>query len=204
MSFRYAMVVAALVMAPAVGLAAPAEQAARPAAVPGAGAPPPGPRMTPDAAAKIPDGKKLDLAGKGLADIKKNVERVTGRSEQARKEKDVGKLNCLNVQLTQMRALARVAQLADEALVDAVGKGDSATASTQFARVVIAADKVQRMGAEADVCLGQLAYLMDGRTSVDVDQPEGLPSRDVTLRKPPDAPWVAPPIVRPMGASRFY
>ncbi len=204
MSFRYAML--ALLMAPAVGLAAPAEPlTGKVAAAPGAPASPPtGARMTPDAASKIPDGKKLDVAGKSLADIKKNVERVADRSERARKEKDVGKLNCLNVQLTQMRALARVAQLADEALLDAVGKGDSATASTQFARVVIAADKVQRMGVEADVCLGQLAYLMDGRTSVEADTPEGLPSQDVTLRKPVEAPWVAPPIVRPLGASKYY
>ncbi len=212
MIFRCAM--AALIMAPAMGLAAPGDSPApatsRPGTtpgvvVPGVVVPPPaGPRMTPDAAAKIPDGKKLDVAAQTLKDIKKNVDRVTDRSERARTEKDVGKLNCLNVQLTQMRALARVAQLANEALVDAAGKKDSATAGTQFARIVIAGEKVQRMGAEADICLGQLAFLMDGKTNVDVDQPQGLPSRDVTLRKPMDAPYESPPIVRPLGASRFY
>lgn len=160
--------------------------------------------MTPDAAAKIPDGKKVEIAAQSIKDIKKNVERVGGRSDQARREKDVGKLNCLNLQLTQMRALARVAQSANEALVDAVGKQDSATASTHFTRVVVAAEKVQRMGGEAEVCLGQLAFLMDGRTSVDVDQPSDLPSRDVTLRKPMAAPFESPPIVRPLSASTYY
>lgn len=191
-------------MAPAVGLAAPGDTRPPAGTKPGVVQEPATPRMTPDAAARIPDGKKVDVAAQNLKDIKKQVERVTDRSEQARKEKDVGKLNCLNVQLTQMRALARVAQLANEALVDAVGKGDSATAGTQFARVVIAGEKVQRMGAEADICLGQLAFLMDGKTSVDVSQPADLPSRDVTLRKPMAAPYESPPIVRPLGASRFY
>lgn len=202
MIFRCAMI--ALLAAPAMGFAAPGDAGAKPA--PGAtSALQPAPvRMTPDLAAKIPDGKKVDVAAQALKDIKKNVDRVTDRSEQARKEKDVGKLNCLNVQLTQMRALARVAQLADEALVDAVGKADPATANTQFARIVIAVEKVQRMGTEADICLGQLAFLMDGRTNVNVDQPPDLPSRDVTQRKPVDVPFEAPPIVRPMGASRYY
>jgi hypothetical protein len=160
--------------------------------------------MTPDAASKIPDPKKLEIAGQRLKEIKKHVERVSGASDQARKEKDVGKLNCLNLQLTQMRALTKVATSANEALVDAVGRQDPATASTQFARVVIAAEKIQRMGGEADICLGQLAFLMDGRTSVDVDQPEGLPSRDVTQRSPTAAPFQAPPIVRPLAASQYY
>ena len=52
--------------------------------------------------------------------------------------------------------------------------------------------------------LGQLAFLMDGRTRVDVDQPQGLPSQDVTLRKPVAASFEAPPIVRPLAASRYY
>jgi hypothetical protein len=194
----------ALLVAPAMGFAAPGDAGAKPAPGVTAAQLTAPVRMTPDLAAKIPDGKKVDVAAQGLKDIKKNVERVTDRSEQARKEKDVGKLNCLNVQLTQMRALARVAQLADEALVDAVGKADSATANTQFARIVIAVEKVQRMGTEADICLGQLAFLMDGRTNVNVDQPPDLPSRDVTLRKPVDAPFEAPPIVRPKGASQYY
>jgi hypothetical protein len=160
--------------------------------------------MTPDAAAQIPDSKKLDLADQNVKTIRRTVDRVASRSDDARRERDVGKLNCLNAQLTQMRGLAKVATQANEALVDAVAKKDSATANTQFARVVIAADKVSRMGGEADVCLGQLAFLMDGKTSVEVDQPEGLPGRDVTQRTPPPQPLVTPPVVRPVGASRFY
>jgi hypothetical protein len=160
--------------------------------------------MTPDTAAQIPDPKKLELAEQSLKTIRKTVDRVAGRSDEARVERDVGKLNCLNAQLTQMKGLAKVATQANEALVVAVSKKDSATANTQFARVAIATDKVVRMGGEADICLGQLAYLVDGQTSVQVEQPEGLPGQDVTRRAPPPPPLSAPPVVRPMNASRFY
>jgi hypothetical protein len=160
--------------------------------------------MTPDAAAKVPDPKKLEIAEQHLKSIRKTVDRVAGRSDQARSEKDVGKLNCLNAQLTQMKGLAKVATQANEALVDAVGKRDSATANTQFARVVIATDKVIRMGGEADICLGQLAYLVDGQTSVQVEQPEGLPGQDVTVRTPPPPAAITPPVVRPLAASKYF
>jgi hypothetical protein len=192
-------ILCALLIAPAVawGAPAPAPRAA-PAPPSGLGG------MTPDAAAQIPDSKKLELAEQGLKTIRKTVDRVAGRSDEARIEKDVGKLNCLNAQLTQMKGLAKVATQANETLVDAVRKKDSATANTQFARVAIATDKVQRMGGEADVCLGQLAYLVDGQTTVQVEQPEGLPGQDVTQRSPPPPPLVAPPVVRPVNASRYY
>ena len=189
----------ALLLAPGLVWAAPA--APPPSAQPKA----PGlAGMTPDAAAQIPDAKKLELAEQGLRTIRKTVDRVAGRSDEARIEKDVGKLNCLNAQLTQMKGLSKVAVQANEALVDAVAKKDSATANTQFSRVAIAADKVVRMGGEADVCLGQLAYLVDGKTSVQVEQPEGLPGQDVTQRAPTPPPLVAPPVVRPVNASNFY
>jgi hypothetical protein len=177
--------------------AAPSSAAPQPAKVPSAG-------MTPDAAAQIPEARKLEIADQDLKTIRKTVDRVAARAEEARLEKDVGKLNCLNAQLTQMKGLGKVAAQANDALVDAVGKKDSATSSSQFARIVIATDKVVSFGSEADVCLGQLAYLIDGKTSVDVEQPEGLPGQDVTVRTPAAAAFATPPIVRPPPASKFY
>ncbi|HET6440051.1 MAG TPA: hypothetical protein VFG59_18440 [Anaeromyxobacter sp.] len=160
--------------------------------------------MTPDAAAQIPDAKKLEISEQSLKTIRKTVDRVGLRSDEARVEKDVNKLNCLNAQLTQMKGLAKVATQANDALVDAIARKDSATANTHFARVVIAAEKVVRMGSEADICVGQLAYLVDGQTTVEVGEPEGLPGRDVTTRPPPPPAMETPPILRPLAASRFY
>jgi hypothetical protein len=160
--------------------------------------------MTPDAAAKIPDAKKIEIADQDLKSIRKAVDRVAGRAEEARTEKDIGKLNCLNAQLTQMKGLGKVATQANEALVDSIAKKDPATANTQFARVVIATDKVAKSASDADVCLGQLAFLVDGQTQVQVEQPSGLPGQDVTQRAPPPPAAPTPPVVRPPPASKYY
>jgi len=191
---------AAVLMVPALAWAAPTP-------APKASSPPSEPRsaafvgMTPDAAAQIPDAKKLEVAEQTLKTIRKTVDRIGLRSDEARVEKDVNKLNCLNAQLTQMKGLAKVANQANDALVDAIARKDSATANTHFARVVIAGEKVVRMGNEADICVGQLAYLVDGQTTVEVGEPEGLPGQDVTVRPLPPAVAVTPPIVRPRPAS---
>ena len=143
--------------------------------------------MTPDAAAQIPDARKLEIAEQSLKTIRKTSDRVAVRSDQARAERDIGKLNCLNAQLTQIKALARVAVQAHEALADAVSKKDSATANTQFARVAIVTEKVVRMGGEADICLGQMGFLLDGQTSVQIEQPEGLPGPACAIPANPSA-----------------
>lgn len=159
--------------------------------------------MTPDAAAQVPDAKKVQIADQNLKAIRKAVDRVAGRSEEARAEKDVGKLNCLNAQLTQMKGLGKVAAQANEALVDALAKKDRATANTQFARIVIATDKVVKSASEADVCLGQLAFLVDGQTRVQVEEPPG-PTTDVTNRPPPPTATITLPVIRPRPASQYY
>jgi hypothetical protein len=192
---------AALLLIPAPAWAAPTRAPAPPA---GQVRPPSIVGMTPDAAAQVPEAKKLEIADQSMKTIRRTVDRVAGRSDEARVERDVNKLNCLNAQLTQMKGLSKVATQANEALVDALAKKDSATANTQFARVVIATDKVVRMGGEADTCLGQLAFLSDGKTSVVVDQPEGLPGQDVTERTPPPSAPASPPVVRPLPASKYY
>ena len=193
-------VLCAMLLSPALAWAAPA--------TPTTQAPPqersPSAGMTPDAPSQVPDAKKLEVSDQSLRTIRKTVDRVASRSDEARVERDVGKLNCLNAQLTQMKGLAKVATQANDALVDSIVKKDSATANTQFSRVVIATDKVVRMGGEADICLGQLAYLVDGQTSVQVEQPEGLPGQDVTIRVPSPPALVTPPVVRPVAASIYY
>jgi hypothetical protein len=194
------ILVAAMLVAPV--LSAAAEQAPAGKQAPALKLPSQG--MTPDSAAQIPEARKLQIADQNLKAIRKAVDRVAARADEARTEKDVGKLNCLNAQLTQMKGLGKVASQANEAMVDALAKKDQATANTQFARIVIATDKVVKSGAEADVCLGQLAYLVDGQTQVEVEIPGGLPNQDVTNRAPPPAATITPPVVRPRPASEYY
>jgi hypothetical protein len=140
------------------------------------------------------------------------------------------KLNCVNEKLTQIRTLLRVAETADVALHESLANRSGAGASTgeaEFSKVAITRTKVDRLRREAEECIGQLAYMVEEKTTVEVEQPAGLPGPDeaglgvaTRTENPADLvsrigvddrgrigtlPFDAPPIVivRPPAASRY-
>jgi hypothetical protein len=151
----------------------------------------------------LTDSEKLEKSEQHVGQMKGALKRVLGRVEEARNEKDVVKLNCVNEKLTQIKALLKVAEQADVALHEAIANRDPG-ADTEFSKVGIARTKIDALRSDADQCVGQLAYVVDERTTVEVQQPEGLPGRDVTNRKPIGSSTVPPPIVRPPAASNWY
>jgi hypothetical protein len=154
-------------------------------------------------ASALSDPEKLQNSEEQLARMKAALKQVLGRVEDARNEKDVVKLNCVNEKLTQIKALLRVAEQADIALHEALATRDPG-ADSELQKIGIARTKIDALRGESEGCIGQLAYVVDERTTVEVQQPEGLPEQDVTDRKPPEAPRSAPAIVRPPPASRYY
>lgn len=141
--------------------------------------------------------EKLDRAEGHLIRMKQVLKQVIARLEDARREKDVVKLNCVNEKLTQVKGLLKVSEQADIALQEAVARRDEA-ADSELQKVSIARVKVDQLRVEAEECIGQLAFAVDEKTTVEVEQPKDLPDRDVTLRELP--PLV---VVRPPPASRF-
>jgi ribosomal protein L9 len=121
------------------------------------------------------DTDKLEAAAANIARMKAALKQVLGRAEQARNEKDVVKLNCVNEKLTQMKALIKVAEQADIALHESVASKDS-TGAADFSKIAIARTKVDGLRADSEQCVGQLAYMVDEKTTVEVEQPAGLPS----------------------------
>jgi TolA-binding protein len=151
----------------------------------------------------LTDSEKLEKSEQHVGQMKGALKQVLGRVEEARNEKDVVKLNCVNEKLTQIKALLKVAEQADVALHEAIANRDPG-ADTEFSKVGIARTKIDALRSDADQCVGQLAYVVDERTTVEVQQPEGLPDRDVTDRKPIGSGWATTPVVRPPPASRSY
>ena len=139
----------------------------------------------------------LDRADKDVARMKQVLKQVLGRLEEARGEKDIVKLNCVNEKLTQIKGLLKVAEQADISLQEAVARKDEG-ADSDFAKVGIARGKVDQLRVEAEECVGQLAYVVDERTQVEVEVPKDLPRGDPTDREPPP-----PPVVQAPPASRF-
>jgi hypothetical protein len=151
----------------------------------------------------LSDSEKVEKASEHVVKMKAAMKGVLQRVEDARNEKDVVKLNCVNEKLTQVKGLLKVAEQADVALSESIARKDDA-ADTEFQKISMARAKIDVLRGEADQCIGQLAYVVDSETTVDVEQPENLPSLDVTRRQPPPEPVVTPPVVRKPPASQWY
>ena len=197
-----AAVSVAVAAAPLGGVAA-----APPAA---AAAPAPTPAFVPSAIApavksSLSDAEKVEKSAEAIARMKAGLKQVLARVEDARNEKDVIKLNCVNEKLTQIKGLLKVAEQSDVALNEARAS-KLPTADTEFAKVTIARGKVEGPKADADQCIGQLAYVIDEKTTVDVSQPTNLPNVDGGSRlfgagQTGLVPAAAPPAERPVPAS---
>ncbi|RMG16514.1 MAG: hypothetical protein D6729_10770 [Deltaproteobacteria bacterium] len=135
---------------------------------------------------------KAELYVEEMREILKEVLRVL---EDAREEKDLVKLNCVNEKLTQVKGLLRVSENSLIGLQEAVAKQDPDEAQHQYAKIAIARENSSKLRAEAEECIGQLAFVIDEDTIVDVEIPEDLPDQ-VSEYQPP-----APVIVRPPAAS---
>ena len=150
------------------------------------------------------DSDKLEASADHLARMKAALKQVLGRVEEARNEKDVVKLNCVNEKLTQIKSLLRVAEQSDLALHEAVSNRDP-SADAELSKVAIARAKIDALRGESEQCIGQLAYIVDEKTIVEVQQPANLPEvgeRQLFGRAGyPGSAFAAPPVVRPAPAS---
>jgi hypothetical protein len=122
---------------------------------------------------------------------------VLERVEEARKERDLVKLNCVNEKLTQIKALLRIAEQSQIALQEAVARAIEDGAQHEYAKIEIARQRVTELRAESEQCIGQLAYVVDEKTVVTVEVPQGLP--DVTTSTTVTQPVVInPPALSPV------
>jgi hypothetical protein len=138
--------------------------------------------MTPKAEEQeqISDKEQLSRASANLDRMRGWLKDVLQRLEEARKEKDIVKLNCVNEKLTQLKGLVRVGEQSEIALQENVAKGDEGNARHEYAKVDLATQRAQQLRADAEQCIGQLAYVVDEKTVVTVEVPEGLPEPDTS------------------------
>jgi aspartate oxidase len=159
---------------------------------------------SPDAAAEaqaqidtnIPDPEKVKRSAEAVVKMRQALKDVIAKLEEARNSKDVVKLNCVNEKLTAIKGLLRISEIADVNLQEAVAKKESETATHEYTKVSIARTRVNQLRAEAEECIGQLAFRTDENLSVEVEVPDDLPTDDPTTPTPlPDVD------VRPAPAS---
>jgi hypothetical protein len=148
------------------------------------------------------DADRPKKAADAISSMRASLRQVTTRVEDARNEKDVVKLNCVNEKLAQIKGLLKVAEQSENAFREAAATKDPA-ANGEYAKIMIAKGKVDTLGGDAQQCIGQLAYVIDEKTTVEVQQPKNQPERETSGRYRPSAPPSAPVVVRPPSASSF-
>jgi hypothetical protein len=158
---------------------------------------PAGPIAAPlaEKASDVPDPEKLRRSVDALLRMKNVLKEVLGKLEEARNTKDVVKLNCVNEKLTQIKGLLRISEQSDVSLQEAVAKKETSSGEHEFTKVMIARQKVDQLRAEAEECIGQLAFRTDENLTVEVEVPDDLPNLDPTRpQDPPDVISRPPPV----------
>ncbi|MBX5483855.1 MAG: hypothetical protein IRZ16_18695, partial [Myxococcaceae bacterium] len=123
----------------------------------------------------VPDSEKVSRSSESLSRMRNVLKEVLAKLEEARNTKDVVKLNCVNEKLTQIKGLLRISEQADVTMQEAIARSEKQSADHEFTKVMIARQKVEQLRAEAEECIGQLAFRTDENQTVEVEEPEGLP-----------------------------
>lgn len=118
--------------------------------------------------------------------------------EQARKDKDIIKITCLNDKLTQINVSIRTFEDRLVSLRTAVKVGDAESVNHEYKILGVLNQKVDGLRMEAEACIGEAeGYL--GKTEVTVTTPPGEAEMDPTVFEDVGAEVVE----RPPPASAF-
>ena len=163
----------------------------------------PAPGTLPPAMVDISVPQRPTLSGQDMikqgrlyrADMDKIIVEQQAMVEQARKQKDVIRLNCVMDKLVQVKVNMNIGDQALQKLQEAVARRDEGASLHEYTRITIVNQKVQVLQNEGQTCVGaELSYI--GATRVEVEAPE-LPE-GVT-----DPSLEPPPLERPPFASPY-
>lgn len=123
------------------------------------------------------------------------LKRIQVLQDQAKRAKDIIRLNCVTDKVVQVRVNISIAEQSIASLQEAVTRNDEGERVHEFTRLTIVNQKVQVLGAEAENCIGEdLSFV--GATKVDVEIDPNIPQYDPTQ---PPTPGID--IERPGEAS---
>ncbi len=145
---------------------------------------------------QVPDAEKAARAREHVNRMREILSQTLGHLEDAREERDVIKLNCVNEKLTAIKGLLKISEQADVALQEALARRNAEVAQHEFEKIAIAANKCEQLFAESEACVGELA-VYSGDTQVEVEV-EGEPPVDLYEELP-----VTELVTRPPAASPY-
>jgi hypothetical protein len=160
------------------------------------------------ALAKVNDNVGLPRTGMGPQDTLTQARSYMGKirgingrvlvlQDQARRKRDILKLECVNDKHTQLRGHIAVADGAMLSLDGALARGDEGAQQHELTRMTIIYEKAVVLGTEAENCIGEDASYV-GATEVEVEIDPNIPPED-----PTEAALPLPDVTRPPEASPF-
>jgi hypothetical protein len=127
----------------------------------------------------VPDEEKSVRTRRAVDNMRGSLSKVLGYLEEAREQRDVLKLNCVNEKLTAIKGLLRVSEQAAVTMMEALATKDVSVAQHEYEKIMIAASKTGELSAESEVCIGELA-VYSGQTSVTVEVNDEVVSTAIT------------------------
>jgi hypothetical protein len=140
---------------------------------------------------------KEAFVSSALTEIKGIAKGISKALEDAERESDMVRSNCLTKKQASVATLVEVAEQAQAQMNGYLAGGDSEKADFEFRKVAVALSKARQFSAEADACLGEsgtqpgvtdvqvtvegladgddLAPIDDGNDDIGVDPPETSP-----------------------------
>jgi len=140
---------------------------------------------------------KEAFVNSALTEIKGIAKSISKALEDAEREQDLVRSNCLTKKQASVSTLVEVAEQAQAQMNDYLSQGDTDKADFEFRKVAVALSKARQFSAEADACLGEsgmqpgvtdvqvtvegladgddLAPIDDGNDDIGVDPPETSP-----------------------------
>lgn len=144
----------------------------------------------------LSDQQKTEKAQVAVQKMQDVLNKVLKYVQDARDERDVVKLNCINEKLSSIKGLLKISEQSNVVLRESLARRDAESAEHEFEKISIAQRKCEQLLTESEACVGDLtAYA--GATELEVIV-EGIKADDPT--KAPDVPVV---VERPPAASPY-
>jgi hypothetical protein len=125
-------------------------------------------------ASKLSNPERLARGRTRFSEMEQALKQMEASQEQARQDKDLLRLSCINEKLTETRGLFTVVTAALTALEQAVKDADESRGLQQYTKVSLAHDRTVELSRQAETCAGEtLTY--SGDTIVDVTIEPGVP-----------------------------
>ena len=103
-----------------------------------------------------------------LEEMMNGLKSVSRLSDAARRESDDEMLRCVQVKLSNVRALLMVSERANGAMKEAQSRSSADRAEHEFRKIVVSLAKVRQFVAEAEACVGDVGST-PGTSEVQVD-----------------------------------